>query len=61
MDKDASETIKLDFLAWTGGFPPDSEEQIFAYVETSRPNETDYQEVRQLLRAWMYEVPQVDE
>lgn len=49
-----AEAVKQDFLSWTGGFPPDSEEQIFAYVETSRPNEADYEEARQLLRAWMY-------
>lgn len=54
MDKDMAEAVKQDFLSWTGGFPPDSEEQIFAYVETSRPNEADYEEARQLLRAWMY-------
>jgi len=45
--------IEQDFLEWSGGFPPDSEEQIFVYVETSSPIDTDSQEVSELLRTWM--------
>ena len=53
MEEYAVKAIKQDFLTWSGGFPPESDEQIFVYVETARSSETDDEEVRNLLKTWM--------
>lgn len=55
MDPTTAKAIKEDFLVWSGGFPPDSNEQIFAYVEAARPADTDEVEVDILLKDWMRE------
>jgi hypothetical protein len=45
--------IKEDFLAWSGGFPPDSEDQIFLYVEFASPQSIDQRDARAFLLDWM--------
>ena len=55
MDPDFTKAIKTDFETWSGGFSPDSEEQIFVYVETARPSDSDEAAVLEILRTWMSE------
>jgi len=55
MDSKTAAAIKVGFLAWSGGIPPESDAQIFIYVEAARPAESDEYEVSQLLKAWMRE------
>jgi hypothetical protein len=55
MDTQRVEAIKADFLEWSGGFRPDSDEQIFIYVQYSAPSDADEKELLALLRAWMQE------
>ncbi len=55
LEKQAAESLKVDFLEWSGGFPPDSEQQIFVYVEYAAPNNVDEADVLSLLRTWMNE------
>lgn len=43
--------VKEDFLEWSGGDPPESEMQIFVYVEYARTIE-DEEAVRAILRDW---------
>jgi hypothetical protein len=43
--------LKEDYLEWSGGFPPDSETEIFLYVEYARKIE-DAEFAREALRAW---------
>jgi hypothetical protein len=45
--------IKRDFEEWSGGFPPESPEQIQVYVDAARPGDTDEDAVRSILRTWM--------
>jgi len=47
--------IEPDFLQWSSGSPPDSEEQIATYVNAARPTDTDPDQVTSLLRIWMAE------
>lgn len=60
MDSQMANTIKQDFLAWSGGFPPESDDQIYVYIETAKRPEIDDEELcsapnldewRRLLRA----------
>lgn len=47
--------IKEDFLAWTGGFSPESEGQISDYLRTSYPAEdpdSNHDEARRILESW---------
>jgi hypothetical protein len=54
MDKARLDAIKDDFLTWSGGFPPDSEQHIFIYLEYAYDaNAGDEDEVRKMLRVWM--------
>jgi hypothetical protein len=54
MDTMSAKTIKENFLIWSGGFPPDSEQQIFIYMEyVHGTNADDADEVRDMLRDWM--------
>ena len=55
MDKTLVETIKEDFLAWSGGFPPESDYQIFVYIETAKPVDINDTELGDMLRVWMNE------
>jgi hypothetical protein len=43
--------VRQDFEAWSGGFPPVSEEQVEVYVEQALPNDLDAEAVRRWLRS----------
>jgi len=54
MDANTTNAVKQDFLAWSGGFPPDSEQDIFIYIEYAYgADRTDADEAREMLRDWM--------
>jgi hypothetical protein len=54
MDTNTIRAIKEDFRSWSGGFPPDCDEQIFVYMEYAFGNvDTDPDEAREMLREWM--------
>ena len=53
MDAITANSVKEDFLAWSGGSPPDSDQEIFVYVEYARPRGTDAIEVSHMLTEWM--------
>jgi hypothetical protein len=56
MSESELQSLKADFLAWTGGFEPESEDDISSYIETSMPFTLDAVEAAEVLRAWMREV-----
>jgi hypothetical protein len=53
MNQTLEAAIRSDFEVWSGGFPPDSEQQIFLYVTTASSKEWDDNIVLESLRAWM--------
>jgi hypothetical protein len=54
MEPEEINTVKDAFLTWSGGFPPDSEQQIFIYMEYAHPDDADNaDEVRRMLWNWM--------
>jgi hypothetical protein len=53
MDEQTAEAIVTDFKEWSGGIPPDSEQEIFIYVEFARPEATNAAEVTKVLSDWM--------
>ncbi len=53
MNATSRDAIVEDFLAWSGGFPPESSRQILCYVEFARPCDSDEAEVSRLLKNWM--------
>jgi hypothetical protein len=55
METQAAKAIREDFLTWSGGFPPESDQQIWVYVEAARPSDTPAEEVTRLLLDWMAE------
>ena len=55
MESQAANAIRQDFLVWSGGFPPESAQQIWVYVEAARPSDTNSETVTQLLLNWMAE------
>jgi hypothetical protein len=56
MDTRTANEVKEDFLTWSGGFPPDLEQQIFVYIEYAYGTKADdVDEVRKMLRDWMQE------
>lgn len=55
MESQAATAIREDFLTWSGGFPPESDQQIWVYVEAARPSDTEAAEVTRLLLDWMAE------
>ena len=46
------ESLKADFLEWTGGFEPESDEQVATYVATSMPFDLDPDEATEALQGW---------
>jgi hypothetical protein len=60
METQVAEAVREDFLTWSGGFPPESDQQIWVYVEAARPGDTDAVEVTRLLLDWMAEEEQSD-
>jgi len=53
MDQDSEAAIRSDFEDWSGGFPPESDQQIFVYVTTASSKEWDDNIVLEILRTWM--------
>ncbi len=54
MDRKSAETkLRDDFEEWSGGFPPESDRQIFVFVEYAMSTEFGDQFVRDYLREWM--------
>jgi len=54
MNPSTTEAVKNDFRGWSGGFPPDSDMEIFVYLEYAFSNViADKDEVREMLREWM--------
>ncbi len=53
MDTVALTALKKDFAEWSGGFPPDSLEQITVYIDYTLPVGTNPDEARQSLIGWM--------
>ena len=60
MDPQTAEAVKRDFLAWSGGCPPDSDQQIFVYVEYALSIDIDAIEVSNMLKDWMQEEWRLD-
>ena len=53
MDQAEEQRIREDFITWSGGFPPESNEEIAMYVEVARPFDTAAGDVSRLLKQWM--------
>lgn len=49
------EDLKADYLEWTGGFPPESVEDVEAYIATSMPFDIDPTEATKSLIGWLRE------
>lgn len=47
--------LKADFLEWTGGFTPETDEQIATYIRSSMPLDIDDADAAQILQQWMRE------
>jgi hypothetical protein len=55
MNAQTARAVREDFLNWSGGFPPESGQHIWVYVEAARPIDTDAWEVSTLLHEWLAE------
>lgn len=53
MTQEQIESLRQDFLEWSGGFEPESRHQITVYVEYARDSELDPEESQQVLTDWM--------
>lgn len=53
MTTDQLESLKADFLQWTGGFEPETDKDIAAYISTSMPFDLDEDDTRRALEQWM--------
>ena len=49
----AEAKLRNDFEDWSGGFPPESDEQIFIYVDYAMATDFEEPVVFKVLRAWM--------
>jgi hypothetical protein len=47
------QSFRADFLQWTGGFEPETEDDIAVYVGTSVPLDLNPEEARDVLRECM--------
>jgi hypothetical protein len=56
MTSDQLIALKDDFLSWTGGFEPESSEQITAYAAYSMPYDLKENEAIKALLDWMQPV-----
>ena len=55
MDAKTAKAVIEDFETWSGGFPPESSQEIFVYVEYACDRRLDGVAVTCLLRDWMDE------
>ncbi len=53
MNEQTANTIKAEFLEWSGGFTPESDYQITVYIDYALSVENDPEPARKLLREWM--------
>ncbi|MBS0207889.1 MAG: hypothetical protein JSS27_02945 [Planctomycetes bacterium] len=50
--------LKKHFLSWSGGNPPESDDEITVYVDYGKSKEFDYEETRNVLYEWMLGHPE---
>ena len=55
MDARTASEIERHFLTWSGGFPPESDYQIYVYIDAAKPVDIADAELWDLLRTWMNE------
>lgn len=55
MDDQTAKIIKKDFLTWSGGFPPESDYQIYTYIDAAKPVDVADAELWVFLRSWQDE------
>ncbi len=55
MNAQTAKAIRSHFEVWSGGSPPESDHEIFVYVEAACPFDADWKEVWDLLKVWMRE------
>lgn len=55
LDGQTATEIKAHFERWSGGFPPDSDDQITVYIDYAREDDADAEDVRDILKTWMRE------
>lgn len=60
MTPEPIESLRSSFLAWSGGFPPESAEQVTVYVDYARDVDIDPDEARDALLEWMQAAPAID-
>ena len=53
MDKRTIKRIKADFRRWSGGFSPESGDQITVYIDYALHRGIDRDEAREMLWEWM--------
>lgn len=53
MTNDELHSLTRDFLAWTGGFEPESMHQITVYLDYACDSTLNCEEARKSLIAWM--------
>jgi hypothetical protein len=47
--------LKADYLEWTGGFVPEAEDDISAYISAAMPIDFDDRAVAEALKGWLAE------
>jgi len=52
MTSEQFDFLKADFLGWTGGFKPETSDDIATYVAMSMPFNLDAAEATESLRQW---------
>lgn len=54
MDEETAKAkLRSDFEDWSGGFPPESDQQIYVYVTHALSSDFDEQFALKVLRKWM--------
>jgi hypothetical protein len=53
MDERIAREIRESFLEWSGGFPPDSKEQVYVYVDAVGQPEVSDADLWIVLQEWM--------
>ena len=53
MTREQAEALRQHFLAWSGGLPPDSPFEIFAYSQLAMPSNYDDEASSRFLKGWM--------
>jgi hypothetical protein len=56
MEKALANYLRTDFENWSGGFPPDSLDQIWTYALLAAPSEMAEDEVAEVLKQWLFEL-----